>query len=895
MNSSTFPVIKAATFIFFSRYNLLLLLFAFSVSVAVSQPVAIHGGLKVEGTQLVGKNGQPVVLRGMSFGWHNFWPRFYNEDAVQWLYEDWKCNVVRAAMGVEPPRGYIKDPAGSTKKIKAVVDGAIRSGIYVIIDWHSHNINLKEAKAFFAEMATTYGKYDNVIYEIFNEPDHESWPEVKAYSEEVIRTIRQIDPDNIILVGSPHWDQHINLPAADPIRGFDNLMYTVHFYAATHKQELRDRTDGALASGLPIFISECAGMEATGDGPLNEKEWKIWIDWMEARRLSWITWSVSDKDETCSVLKKSASSTGNWKTSDLKKSGIMTREFLRRYAQKDSSFIHLNQLGFYPNGPKVAIITRGGADSFVIINADSRKEVYRGSLEDAAPSTNSSLKGRRADFSELTKPGLYVLAIEGVGESWPFRIGRNVHKEVAISSLKGFYYQRVSTPLTEPFAGKWARPAGHPDTVVFIHPSAASATRPAGTRISSAGGWYDAGDYNKYIVNSGITMGTLLSAYEDWRDHFDRLKTNIPESSNKVPDVLDEIVVNLRWMLTMQDPADGGVYNKCTNANFDGMVMPGITKLPRYVVQKGTAATLDFAAVMAQSARIFSKYKKQLPGLGDSCLRAATSAWNWALEHPAMVYDQQAMNREYDPDINTGGYGDRNFNDEWYWAAAELLATTGDERYQTQLAASQKAPSFSLPGWPNVGMMGYFTLLRHSKRLPSGAKKMTEDIRSYIIRFADSLEANMRTNAFNTVMGGRVQDFSWGSNAVAANQAMVLLHAWKLTKDRKYVNAALSNLDYILGRNATGYCFVTGAGSHSPMYPHHRQSAADGLPEPVPGLLAGGPNPGRQDKCYYARTEPETCYTDRECSFASNEIAINWNAPLVYVVNGVEEVMRLVD
>jgi endoglucanase len=250
---------------------------------------------------------------------------------VKWLHDDWKCTVVRAAMGVEPDKGYIKDSAGSVANIKAVVDAAVKEGIYVIIDWHSHNINLNEAKTFFTQMATQYGKYPNVIYEIFNEPDYETWPEVKAYSEELVKTIRKIDPDNIILIGSPRWDQDIHLPAADPIKGYSNLMYTVHFYACTHKQWLRDKTDEAIQKGLPIFISECAGMEASGDGPINKEEWQKWIDWMEAKGLSWITWSVSDKDETCSVLKTSAASGGNWKETDLKESGIKTREYLRRY------------------------------------------------------------------------------------------------------------------------------------------------------------------------------------------------------------------------------------------------------------------------------------------------------------------------------------------------------------------------------------------------------------------------------------------------------------------------------------------------------------------------------------------------------------------------------------
>lgn len=297
-----------------------------------AQPVKEHGQLKVEGTRLLDQQGRDVMLRGMSFGWHCFWPRFYTAGAVQWLVNDWKINVIRAALGVEPgENSYLKRTEWSKEKIRTVVDAAIKENIYVIIDWHSHNINLKEAKEFFAEMATIYGKNPHVIYEIFNEPDYESWTDVKAYSEEVIKTIRAIDPDNIILVGSPHWDQDVHIVADDPLKGYTNLMYTFHYYAATHKQSLRDRGDYALSKGLPLFISESAGMEATGNGPMNYEEWGKWIDWAEKNKVSWITWSVSDKNETCSVLQPSASSGGNWKDSDLKESGTKTREFLRKY------------------------------------------------------------------------------------------------------------------------------------------------------------------------------------------------------------------------------------------------------------------------------------------------------------------------------------------------------------------------------------------------------------------------------------------------------------------------------------------------------------------------------------------------------------------------------------
>lgn len=307
---------------------LAILFFTFSLQ---AQPVKKHGKLKVVGTQLTDEHNQPVVLRGVSYGWHCFWPRFYNAGTVSWLANDWKCDVVRAAMGVEPKDGYLEKPEWSTEEMKKVIDAAIKDNIYVIIDWHSHNIKLNEAKKFFTEMAAAYGKYPNVIYEIFNEPDYETWEEVKNYSTEVMKTIRAIDPDNIILVGSPHWDQDVHIVADDPLKGFDNIMYTLHYYAATHKQDLRDRGDYALKKGIPLFISESAGMEASGDSALNYPEWDKWISWGEKNKISWITWSVSDKNETCSMLVPSAKSEGNWKDTDMKESGIKTRELLRKH------------------------------------------------------------------------------------------------------------------------------------------------------------------------------------------------------------------------------------------------------------------------------------------------------------------------------------------------------------------------------------------------------------------------------------------------------------------------------------------------------------------------------------------------------------------------------------
>lgn len=557
-----------------------------------------------------------------------------------------------------------------------------------------------------------------------------------------------------------------------------------------------------------------------------------------------------------------------------------------------SDAIRINQSGFYPQAAKCAVVVDGKPGAFFIEAQGSGKKVFTGSLDGPRSSTFSPRKTYVADFSALAQPGRYVLVVPGLGRSYPFVIGQNVHEAVAKAAIKAFYYQRMSTALPEAYAGRWHRAAGHADDTVFIHPSAATPRHPAGSVMRGPRGWYDAGDYNKYIVNSGITMGTLLSAYEDFAEYYDTLRLNIPESGNVVPDLLDEVLWNLRWMLTMQDEA-GGVYNKLTNARFDGMIMPAQAHAPRYVVQQGTAATLDFAAVMAQASRVLKRFESSLPGLPDSCLVASRRAWQWAVAHPNVVYDQDAMNKQFDPDVVTGGYGDRDFKDEFIWAAAELYATTREDAYYTAVKMLPDA-SMPLPSWGQVRLLGYYTLVRTERMLPAHQADVAI-IKKQLTGFADKLIAGVDKRAYRTVMGGTAGDFIWGSSSVAANQGITLVQAFRITHDSKYLAYALSNLDYLLGRNGTGYSFVTGYGSRSPMHPHHRPSEADGIAEPVPGFLAGGPNPGMQDKCHYASSVPDEAYTDEACSYASNEVAINWNAPLVYLTGALEALQRTWD
>ncbi len=557
-------------------------------------------------------------------------------------------------------------------------------------------------------------------------------------------------------------------------------------------------------------------------------------------------------------------------------------------AQEASALIRLNQIGFYPEGPKTAIVPGEFSGDFLVREATSGKIVLTAKLGPSLTSPFSPKTTRMADFSGIKNPGNYVLTMPGKGDSYAFKINDQVLSGVTKALIKGFYFQRMSVPLLPEYAGKWSRKAGHPDNSVIIHPAAATPGREAGSVIACPRGWYDAGDYNKYIVNSGITMGTLLSLYEDFPAYFDTLNLNIPESGDKAPDLLNEIAWNLRWMLTMQDPYDGGVYNKVTNASFDGMVMPSEALTQRYIVPKGTAATLDFAAVTAQAARIFIKFRKQFPGLSDSCIQSAEKAWTWAVKNPLTAYDQNKMNKEFTPVITTGGYGDNNFTDEFIWAASELYLTTNKGDYYSAVSIFPDT-LMPLPSWNNVRLLGYYSLARFSNKLTEKAKKDLPLLKERLVKAADILADGVAHNPYQTVIGKSARDFVWGSNSVAANQGILMIQAYRLTDDKKYLYYALDNLDYILGRNATGYSFVTGCGHLTPMHPHHRQSEADGIADPVPGLLAGGPNPGQQDGCKsYTSRIPDESYTDDVCSYASNEIAINWNAPAAYLAGAIE-------
>ena len=292
-------------------------------------PVQAHGALAVEGGRVVDSSRRPVVLRGMSLFWSQWQPQFYNQDVVRWLKDDWNITVIRAAVAVDHD-GYLDHPERETAKAEAVIDAAIAEGLYVVVDWHAHEPHPEEAVAFFTRIAEKYGDYPNLIYEIYNEPLPEhGWAEVvRPYHMRVAAAIRAIDPDNLIVAGTPSWSQDVDIAAADPLP-FSNLAYTLHFYAATHRQELRDKAQIALDRGAALFVTEWGTSEADGAGAFDPDETRLWWAFMEANGLSSLNWSIADKPETSVALRPGASPHGGWAEPWLTPSGRLVRDHLR--------------------------------------------------------------------------------------------------------------------------------------------------------------------------------------------------------------------------------------------------------------------------------------------------------------------------------------------------------------------------------------------------------------------------------------------------------------------------------------------------------------------------------------------------------------------------------------
>ncbi len=313
-----------------------LMLSLLSMSMVTAQtPVDQYGALSVTGNQIVDQNGAPFSVAGNSFFWSNTgWGAepYYNAQVVSWLKTDWNTAIMRAAMGVEDNGGYISDPTGNKNRVITLVDAAIAEGLYVLIDWHSHHAEdyQQQAISFFQEMATLYGSYDHVIYEIYNEPINSDWnTAIKPYAEAVIGAIRAIDPDNLIVVGSSTWSQDVDVASQNPITAYTNIAYSLHFYAGTHGQYLRNKATTAMNNGIAIMVTEYGTVNADGDGGVASQSMTEWEDYMEQNALSHLNWSVNDKAEGASVVYPGSSPTGNWSSGDLTPSGTLVRQIIQ--------------------------------------------------------------------------------------------------------------------------------------------------------------------------------------------------------------------------------------------------------------------------------------------------------------------------------------------------------------------------------------------------------------------------------------------------------------------------------------------------------------------------------------------------------------------------------------
>ena len=558
--------------------------------------------------------------------------------------------------------------------------------------------------------------------------------------------------------------------------------------------------------------------------------------------------------------------------------------------------IKVDQVGYRTAAPKVALVAaQSPASDFTVRRAAGGAVVFRGKLSAQTHDADTDDMVQAADFSALKTDGKYYVDVPGVGRSWEFSIGPDVYARAFYMAMRAFYGQRcgIAVDLAPDFPA-YKHAACHLEGA--WHPSSGK----TGPRVS-AKGWHDAGDYGRYTVNSGITTGTLLWAWELFSSHVKGVKLNIPESGNKTPDILNEIKWNLDWMLSMQDE-DGGVWHKQTSAQFCGFIMPEKDTLVSYAIGTGkepfksSCATADLAAVAAIAARAYKPFQ---PEYAAECLRAARKAFAWVEKYPNVTFNNPQG-------VGTGGYGDGNCSDEHLWAAAELWRTTGESDYEKYFLAHYgdfknaggrgargggqptAAPALihatNPQGWGNVANLGLWTYVLGKGKDAAAVAAIRDDS----LKAADEIVRRTPLLPYHHSM--TTGDYGWGSNSVAANYGMQLLVANAFKPNPRYVETALDNLHYLLGRNTFSVSWVTQLGANPYKHPHHRPSGADGIDDPWPGMLSGGPNRSRQDpdmtKLLPATYPPAKGWVDVQGAYAANEIAINWQAPLVFLLAG---------
>jgi len=562
--------------------------------------------------------------------------------------------------------------------------------------------------------------------------------------------------------------------------------------------------------------------------------------------------------------------------------------------------VHLDQVGFRPGDPKRAVIAAPDARPLDWTVADERgRVVLRGRAEPLGPDAASGDRVQLATFTSLATPGRYRLRA-GAAQSPAFDVGERVFAPLALDALHFFYQQRAGVPILARWAGAArARAAGHATEVAACF----SGRDERGNewpgcpyRLDVAGGWYDAGDHGKYVVNAGISAWTLQNLYEAGfaRALFADGRARLPEAGNGRDDLLDEARWEVEWMLRMQVPAGtrlmlpagdqdpdgrlvltsvdagGMAHHKVADRRWTGLpTPPADDREERLLYPPSTAATLNLAAVAAQAARLWRPLD---PAFADRALAAARAAWDAATRNPA-VFAAQGF-------TGSGGYGDRNLADERAWAAAELFATTREARFRAHLPAGPA----DAPGWADVGTLGTITLAV----APDVPDDLARDARSRIAAAADRFLGDEPGSGYRIPFATLA--YGWGSNSVILNRAMLLGLAARFTGQARYRAGAVDAADYVLGRNPLGQSYVTGYGERPMRNPHHRfwaPSLDPRLPAPPPGVVSGGPNSTAMvDPVAMAlkgRCAPQRCWADDANAYALNEVAINWNAPLVWV------------
>jgi endoglucanase len=549
-------------------------------------------------------------------------------------------------------------------------------------------------------------------------------------------------------------------------------------------------------------------------------------------------------------------------------------------APSPTTAIKVDQVGYLPANQKLALLAGPElAKTFSVRRSGDNGVVFQGTPGDAVLDPDTGDRVREMDFSSVNAPGRYYIEVSGVGRSWDFEIKKDVFARTYYLAMRGFYGQRCGTRVDMgPEFPNYTHGACHLKGELHL------SSGKSGVR-NNVGGWHDAGDYGRYVVNSGISTGSILWSWELFGAQLRDRKLNIPESGNGTPDILNEARWNIEWMLQMQDE-DGGVWHKQTSENFPGFIRPEADMLPSEVIgtgsapYKSTCATADLAAVAAIAARVYAPFDK---AFAERNLKASRQAWQWAEQNPNVTFKNPRG-------ISTGEYGDGQCADERLWAAAELWRTTGEAAYSKYFLDNyaQYLPmlaSTEPPSWAQLSQMALSTyaLGKH----PGQNDSAVAAIRTASTTAAQEMVRRTRANRYHVSL--TTKDYIWGSNGVAAQYGMQLLVANAIAPNADFRAAATDNLHYLLGRNAFSLSWITQVGENPYRHPHHRPSVAQGTGEPWPGLLSGGPNANRQDdalKRLPAGLPPAKVYADDKDSYASNEIAINWQAAVVFLLTG---------